>query len=277
MIEKVEISRYNLLKNSMLTTQSNNRFKILVVALIVLTGAVVFGKAVLADGYIDARETVAVQLSNYLDKHPDAELARQLATWLVPSKEEVQGILFDQKDESPISKVCFRDSDGAKCIVTGWEEFPLPSTTVSSSEKNLLGFNAYIDYAESELLGPVSSTFNLFLGVTTTANVPYNASATAGAVPNNLIDGTEYVTSTAPVQFVNGNKVEYRNLRNSMEDQGTSGNQVVRFSTSTLLTVFLQSDEAAGSCTAGACEEVTSTIRGFTGFIRYRYHYSKSL
>lgn len=224
-----------------------------------------------ADGFIDIRERVVVSLAGYLDQHPDANVARMLALWLVPDQQDVaQGILLQQTDESPVNKVCYRDSDGARCIATGWEEITLPTTASTTvAEPNLTGTDVIVDYAETELKGTVSSTVNIYVGVTSSPYVAWDAAS--GKRPDSLMDGTSYATSTANIEYSRN----YRNLRNSWEDQGTGGVQASRMASSSYFVVFLQTADTP--CPSTQCEAVTSSNRGYTGTARYKYHYSKSL
>lgn len=241
-------------------------------ALVVLVG----GRAVLAVSETPAEEKLKISLANFLDNNPNSELAILLARTLslggVASGNESTGAVEElEKGNNPVRNVCFKDSDNQyQTVCEGWEEFDLPSTTTTYSEQNRLGQNFYIDYAEAELTGTVSSTFRLYLGVTNTpAGIPINA--TALTLPNQLIDGYQFVTSTTNIQ----DKFNYRNVV-TMFNTSTFTNQFVRVATSSYVTVFLQAYTGT-VCGADVCEPVTSTARGYSGKIRYHYHYRRAL
>ena len=253
-------------------------FLVFVLGVVVAVG----GGVALAATDTAGNEALKKALASHLEQHPDSELALVLAKVLIgEGGSEGVGILRPDQDESPFYKVAFRDSGALTAVVTGWEEIDIPTATTTVGEQNQLGEDVYIDQVEAELKGTVSSTFRLYVGtISSTAwngSVAYDAGS--GPRPDDLIDGSQFVTSTTRLEFTSG----ARNMRNSWEDQGTSGLQSVRLATSSYFVVFLQSDfgPSGGGCgdTTGAsyCEQVTSSARGYTGKVWYHWRSRKTL
>lgn len=265
------------------------------------------------------REKVVVSLSQYLDKHPDAEIAHKLALWLVPTKAEVDSlgstlvtpILFSTNGggETRTQTVCYKDSSNARCTIVGWEEIvqaPAATTTIANPVDRLagnaggvsstisvsqkVGDTIYIDQAELELRGIVSSSIYAQVGTSTVQGGAFNL--TQAQAPFGIIQRTLFTTSTNLAEM----NPQYQNLVQATSTYsinptaGGLGNwSGVKMTTSTFLTVSLydQVIGAAGTVMcqnggiggyiAGACEQVTSTNRGFTVFFRYRYHLTRSL
>jgi hypothetical protein len=247
------------------------KFWIVATMLALLGGSVV----AIAQTENPAKDALVQSLAEHLQKNPDNQLAILLAQFLLADsgKEPSLGALSTQPNKIIGENLVLKDSDSQIHIGVGWEEIDFPTATTTVFERNVSGQQIIIDYAEIEVNGTVSSTFNMSVGVvsSTAANtrrfVPFDAAATNR--PSNLIDGTQFVTSTAIVQ--NPSTV-YRFLRNSEEDQGTEGLSSVVMTTSSYIVWFAQgTNNVLANNDAG--EQVTSTNRGWTARLRYRYHY----
>lgn len=253
------------------------------------------GRAVLSATDSSLEDNLQEKAIIFALENPDSELSMVLAQLVLVDKqsvlenlkaerEEMAGVLRDEENQGRFERVCYKFADSNfRFNCEGWGRFQIPtaaSATTTASEVNRLGRDAVVDYAEVELTGTVSSTFNVYVGTATSTFVDYGASA--GGVhprPDNLIDGFEFVTSTAPVDSPDRLDT-YRNLINSVNDAGTLGINAAPLASSSAVVFFMQSDHGAscGSTTgAAACEQVTSTARGFSGYVRYHYRYEVDL
>lgn len=259
-----------------------------VVALSALLGGV---RLVLAATDTEVENKVNQAVVLYALQNPESEMAMVLAKYMLVSEQNVLagleaereaaiGVLRDEENEVRAERVCHKFADSTfRYACEGWGRFAIPTTasaTTTASEVNRLGRNVIVDYAEVELTGTVSSTFNIYVGTATSTFVDYDAGA--GGLhprPDNLIDGFEFVTSTTDVEATD--RIDtYRNIINSVNDAGTNGVNAVPMVSSTALVFFMQSDygAACGSGTgASYCQQVTSTARGFDGYVRYHYRY----
>lgn len=260
-------------------------------------------------------DSILRAVAGYVVDHGDGLLAGKLLDILIERKQERLGIISDINQRSPISNVCFRDSDGLRCVVQGWEEMTLSAASTTTAEPNMLSVPYFIDYAEIEVNGVVSSSFALSMGTTTAGFVnnpatttqasPGNGTPNSG-VPDGLIQSTYFVTSsnagdvgrpTFLAQASSTQRVEmqpnYRYLISASSSARVSpsnvlgyGFQSVPVATSTRVTVFARNIISITSSTiylpfcdraAVECEPVTSTNRGWTAQARWRYHYAINL
>jgi len=273
-------------KKQMSEKISTQKLVIGALSIVFVIGALlVGGRGLLAatDSGIEKKLSEAV-IVNAL-QNPDSEIALVLAKYILVSEqgvlaglEEELGVLRDEENQVRAERVCSKYADSEfKYSCEGWGRFALPTATTTASEVNRLGRAAIVDFAEVELTGTVSSTFNLYVGVATSTGVDYDAGATGvNALPDNLIDGYEFVTSSVDVSGANLRE-SYRNLVNSVNDAGTLGLNSVQLPADGAVVLFLQSDEASGGCAPGTCEAVSSTARGYEGFLKYHYKYDIDL
>lgn len=261
---------------------------------LVVSTALVGGRAVLAATDSGVEEAINEAVVLYALQNPESKMALLLAEYLLVSEksvlenlksnnEESLGAIRNQENQVRTERVCTKYSDSSfKFSCTGWGRLTLPTTTTTASEVNRLGIDATVDYTAVKLTGTVSSTFNIYVGISTSTFVLYNATigSTANARPANLIDGYQVVTSTLPLDAPN-RFLSTKSLITNLEDQGTLGRDSMPFASSSAFVVFLQNQVGgtAGSCPGtGACESVTSTNRGsLGGYVSYRFRYEVDL
>lgn len=237
-------------------------------------------EAVIVNALQNPESEVALVLAKYILVSEQGVLAN-LEAKLAGAQEKMIGTVIDGQPQMRSERVCSKYSDSDfRFVCEGWGRVALPTATTTASEVSRLGFDAIVDYAEVELTGTVSSTFKVYAGTATSTFVDYDA--TAGgihALPDNMIDGYEFVTSTLEVDAA-GRLDSYRNIINSINDAGTLGVNTVPLPDDGAIVVFLQDDNnaACGSLLgAGNCEQVTSTNRGYAGFLVYHYKYEIDL
>ena len=261
---------------------------------LVVSTVLVGGRTVLAATDSRAEDAMNEAVVLYALEHPDSKMAMILAEYLLVSEQnvlaglrensEVQlGVIKNQENQVRTERVCSKYADSNfKYSCAGWGRLTLPTTTTTVSEVNRLGIDAVVEYAEVQLTGTVSSTFNIYVGISTSTYVGYAATAgsAVNARPANLIDGYQVVTTTIPLGSPN-TFLSLKSLITNKEDQGTNGRDAMPFASSSAFVVFLQNQVGgtAGSCPGtGACESVTSTNRGtLDGSIRYRFRYEIDL
>lgn len=255
------------------------------------------GNVVLASSETSAEQDLVKAVAMYLYDHQDSEVARLAARYLVQANgqkgdgSEVLGILLETK-ESPIERVCFKDSDGLVCRAVFWEEMDLPASsanTTTVSEPTRLSKPYWLDYAMLEMEGTVSGSNQGLLvsvGTTTNGHGPiFNASTSFPQFPRGIIMTSHFPTSSQNVQFARG--YNYRNYyvaTSSYAVAFSDFNPAWRIATTSYITAFVQTGgntSTAGMCdpdTVGvSCEQPTSSNRGWTGRVIWRGHYRVSL
>lgn len=272
-----------------------NKMKSIVIGVLttVLAFSAVLGGAriVLANTDTGMEQKINEAVVLYALQNPESEMAMVLAKFVLVSEQKVLaglekehemaiGVVTDQENQVRTERVCtqFSDSD-FKYECVGWGRITLPSTTTTASEVNRLGRDAIVDHAEVELTGTVSSSLYMYVGTASSTYVGYaNGAGGLYPRPDNLIDGYNFVTSTVAVD--SPDRIDtYRNIINSINDAGTLGVNTVPFTSSSAMVVFMQNQVSgtAGLCPGEACEAVTSTNRGYSGFLKYRFRYEIDL
>lgn len=278
-------------KSEKISTRLLQRAGIAALSLLLLVGG---AKVVLASSETNVEKGIKEAVIIHVLEHPESELSLVLAKLILAEEESVLanleaerdvslGVLRDAENQGRFERVCSKYGDsavnGSKFVCEGWGRFALPTSTTTASEVNRIGRDAVVDYAEVELTGTVSSTFYVYVGTATTTETGYANGATGlRPRPDNLIDGYNFVTSSVAVDSPDTLDT-YRNIINSVNDAGTLGINAAPFTSSSAVVLFLQNQVAGtnGNCPPGVCEAVTSTNRGYSGFLKYHYRYEIDL
>lgn len=238
-------------------------------------------------GSIEAPEDFVLRaVASYVIDHGDGILAGKLLDILLQRKEERLGIIHDPGSRSPVERTCYRDGDGLQCVAEGWEIIPISTTaaTTTFAERHRMNDTiVYLDDAEIQGLGFVSSSFRVFMGTSTSQYVTSTGNASSTEIPRNLIQGTHFPTSSRRIEF----DENYTNIVKSTSTARTVGvvnnGNGTKLTSSTFVVIFLQDfssqNNNTGICANIAqCEPVTSTAhRGGEWQARYKYHYVVNL
>lgn len=113
--------------------------------------------------------------------------------------------------------------------------------------RNTTGRTVFVDLAEMVTTGVASTTFQFFIGTTTSASITDNFTNPYAS----LVDAYSLATSSPAWRSVN-----------SIKDPGTNGRGVIPVLSGEYVYFTFQQDNA-NACTGAICETATSTNRGF--------------
>lgn len=149
-------------------------------------------------------------------------------------------------------------TDGAKLgsQTTRWYSGTIPASDNQEFWYNNTGKTVYVDLAEMITTGTASSTYDFFVGTTTSASLSSDFTDPFST----LIHDFNLATSTT-IRAIN-----------SIKDAGTNGRSVIPVAAGEYV-FFTFQQTFDNACTGSVCETATSTNRGFNVNWNLRIHY----
>lgn len=125
---------------------------------------------------------------------------------------------------------------------------------------NKTGRRVVVEYAEARTTGTASTSYNFYVGTSTSLSNTTIDFAAGGTMFSELIDAKQVATSTPNI------------VVNSIKDSGTNGRGALEIDPGeSVLFSFRQTNVQA--CTGATCETATSTNRGFNVNWLLKAHY----